>query len=153
MISPSNARSTLFLFLFPLLPPLSSEAQEGTTSTVSCASKPGARQHCPADTSAGVVLQRVTGNGPCVLGKSWSYDGEGIWVSDGCAAEFVVGQSTAGASTGAPAKPDPKVSHTRNLRVNVQVIDIHRAAQSSLFGFYVGGQTGTTISAAMSFLF
>jgi hypothetical protein len=42
---------------------------------------------------------------------------------------------------------------TRNVRVNTQVIEIDRSAQSSLFGFYVGGQKGTTVSAAFSFVF
>ena len=42
---------------------------------------------------------------------------------------------------------------TRNYRLNLQIVDIHRSAVSSLFGFYVGGQTGTTISAATSVYF
>ena len=63
---------------------------------VACASKPGERQHCPADTSKGVVLGRSTGEAPCLLGKTWGYDDKGIWVSDGCSGEFVVGQRRAG---------------------------------------------------------
>jgi hypothetical protein len=42
---------------------------------------------------------------------------------------------------------------TRNHRVNFQVIEVDRSPVSSLFGFYVGGQKGTTISIAMSVLF
>ena len=42
---------------------------------------------------------------------------------------------------------------TRNHRVNVQVIEVDRSPASSLFGFYVGGQKGTTVSAAMSVFF
>jgi hypothetical protein len=42
---------------------------------------------------------------------------------------------------------------SRNVRLNAQVIDIQRSAQSSLFGFYAGGQRGTTLSTAFSFLF
>ena len=63
--------------------------------TVVCVSKAGERQHCPADTSAGVALMHSTGTAPCLLGKSWGYDDAGIWVSDGCAGEFVVGKSSA----------------------------------------------------------
>ena len=57
-----------------------------------CASKPGERQHCPADTSKGVALARSQGEAACLLGKSWGYDDKGVWVSDGCSGEFVVGQ-------------------------------------------------------------
>lgn len=44
-------------------------------------------------------------------------------------------------------------AHTRKLRVNAQIIDIKKSAASSVFGFYVGGQTGTTYSVAASMLF
>lgn len=66
-------------------------APEGAVR-VPCASRAGERQHCPADTSQGVALARSTGQAPCLLGKSWGYDDRGVWVSDGCSAEFVVGQ-------------------------------------------------------------
>ncbi|MGH9334059.1 MAG: DUF3011 domain-containing protein [Vicinamibacteria bacterium] len=59
---------------------------------MACSSKPGERQHCRADTSKGVVLSSSSGDSPCLLGKSWGYDDRGIWVSDGCSGEFVVGQ-------------------------------------------------------------
>ncbi|HEU4624518.1 MAG TPA: DUF3011 domain-containing protein [Steroidobacteraceae bacterium] len=42
---------------------------------------------------------------------------------------------------------------TRKARVNAQIIDVTRSAVSSVFGFYVGGQTGTTYSVAASILF
>jgi len=61
--------------------------------TVTCASSPGERDHCAADTSAGVALVRSTGSAPCLLGKTWGYDDTGIWVSDGCGGEFVAGQA------------------------------------------------------------
>jgi Protein of unknown function (DUF3011) len=66
-----------------------SEPDAGTT-TVHCSSDDGLRRHCPADTSAGVTLSRSIGEGVCLLGKTWGYDDAGIWVTDGCAAEFVV---------------------------------------------------------------
>jgi Protein of unknown function (DUF3011) len=81
----------------------SAPATETSTSlqaaTVSCASKAGEREHCSADTSAGVALVRSTGTAPCLLGKSWGYDDTGIWVSDNCGGEFVLGQP---APPGAP---------------------------------------------------
>ncbi len=69
-----------------------------TPVTVTCASKPGERQHCPADTSKGVILAKSAGEAPCLLGKTWGYDDKGIWVSDGCSGEFVVGQAAAEAA-------------------------------------------------------
>jgi hypothetical protein len=61
--------------------------------TLTCASKLGERTSCAADTSAGVVLRQSTGEAPCLLGKTWGYDQTSVWVSDGCAGEFVTGRS------------------------------------------------------------
>jgi len=42
---------------------------------------------------------------------------------------------------------------TRDHRLNLQVIDVNRSPVSSTFGYYVGGQDGTTVSAAFSIFF
>jgi hypothetical protein len=76
------------------------------SASVSCSSQPGESQHCAADTSAGVALARSTGTAPCLLGKNWGYDDKGVWVSDGCGGEFVLGQ-TAPTGTVAPTQPAP----------------------------------------------
>jgi DUF3011 family protein len=60
---------------------------------ISCQSQPGERQHCAADTSSGVALLKSTGTAPCLLGKTWGYDDTGIWVSDGCSAEFLASRA------------------------------------------------------------
>jgi hypothetical protein len=65
---------------------------------VTCTSVAGERRHCPADTSAGVVLARSTGSAPCLLGKTWGYDDSGVWVEDGCGGEFLVGQAATAAA-------------------------------------------------------
>ena len=80
-------------------PPETQAASPGETqatgqSRISCASQPSERQHCTADTSAGVALVNASGAAPCLLGKTWGYDDTGIWVSDGCGGEFVAGQTT-----------------------------------------------------------
>jgi len=59
-------------------------------ATVSCTSGVDERQHCPADTSAGVLLVRETGEAACLLGRTWGYDGTGVWVTEGCGGEFLV---------------------------------------------------------------
>src|SRR5262245_26798618 len=61
---------------------------------VTCESTPGTREHCAADTSSGVVLARSFGSAACLLGKTWGYDDTGIFVSEGCSGEFVVGEGT-----------------------------------------------------------
>ena len=90
-----------------------SAAQDAATPqlpTVVCASKPGERTQCPADTSAGVVLLRSTGEAPCLLGKTWGYDQTSVWVADGCSAEFGTGT----VSEPQPSKPKP-LSHIPNV--------------------------------------
>jgi len=42
---------------------------------------------------------------------------------------------------------------SRNHRLNVQVIDVHHSPVSSAFGYYVGGQTGTTVATSFSVFF
>ncbi len=66
---------------------------------VTCTSA-GERVECAADTTNGVSLGTVTGPAPCLLGKTWGYTSGAIWVTEGCAAEFVLGAP----STAAPAK-------------------------------------------------
>ncbi len=81
------------------------------------------RTHCPADTSAGVLLVASKGSSECLLGKTWGYDDEGIWVSGGCSAEFRAGttpqapENEGGSSTEAQALddavvPDPTLQTT-----------------------------------------
>src|SRR5215813_3062254 len=68
-------------------------------TTVTCSSREGERQNCPADTSAGIALQRSLGPGECLLGKTWGYDDKNVWVSDGCSGEFLLGQTAQGPTT------------------------------------------------------
>jgi hypothetical protein len=79
-------------------------------ATVTCSSSAGEREHCAADTSAGVALVRSNGTAPCLLGKTWGYDDTGIWVSDGCSGEFVAGE----AATSQTEKKKP-FEHIPNL--------------------------------------
>jgi len=85
---------------------------------VTCASPDGQRQVCPADTSRGVVLQQSTGTGSCLLGKTWGYDGTGIWVTDGCGGLFVVGQVVAtSAAEGDTKKASPEYIPNLGFRI------------------------------------
>jgi hypothetical protein len=85
---------------------LRSEAPTGPAglplTTVTCVSLAGERQLCAAYTDGGVLLLRSTGAGACLLGRSWGYDAQGVWVTESCGGEFAVAQR--------PAAPPPPVA-------------------------------------------
>ena len=89
-------------------PPQTSAPQQRAAVTISCASKVGERQECAADTSRGVVLARSYGDAACLLGKTWGYDNNGVWVADGCSADFLVGPNTVAAPAAPPEKKAPR---------------------------------------------
>jgi hypothetical protein len=73
------------------------------SSVVSCVSKGKERQACPADTRAGIVMLRPTGEAACLLGRNWGYDDQGVWVSEGCGGDFATGSTSRAAALEAPA--------------------------------------------------
>ena len=64
-----------------------------STDVVQCQSSGDERQHCPANTASGVILQNSTGSAACLLGKTWGYDDKGVWVKDGCSGDFLLDQA------------------------------------------------------------
>lgn len=63
----------------------------GSSGTIRCESQDKHNRRCPADTRYGVSLARQLSDTPCVQGRTWGWDRNGIWVDDGCRAEFVLG--------------------------------------------------------------
>ncbi|MFT3896307.1 MAG: DUF3011 domain-containing protein [Thermomonas sp.] len=59
--------------------------------TFRCESHDRKRTHCAADTRYGVDIVRRISDAPCVQGRTWGWDGYGVWVDDGCRADFAVG--------------------------------------------------------------
>jgi hypothetical protein len=57
-----------------------------------CESVNNTKHWCSTNTRLGVNLSRQLSDNKCVLGDSWGYDKNGIWVSKGCRAEFSVGR-------------------------------------------------------------
>jgi hypothetical protein len=53
-----------------------------------CSSDDGRRAYCDADTRGGVRLVRQVSGSPCQQGSTWGYDSRGVWVDQGCRAEF-----------------------------------------------------------------
>jgi hypothetical protein len=65
-----------------------------------CESSPVGRKRCPVSTHGGVRLVRQLSRNDCIEHSTWGYDSGSVWVSQGCRAEFQVGTSRVGASTG-----------------------------------------------------
>src|SRR5689334_1422014 len=58
---------------------------------VRCESHDFNRNECMADTRSGVSLVNQTSDTTCVEGRNWGYGRGHIWVDDGCAGEFRIG--------------------------------------------------------------
>lgn len=64
---------------------------DGNAQVVRCESNDGRPRLCPVTTRGGVRLVRQLSRTPCIEGRTWGRDRAGIWVSNGCRAEFEVG--------------------------------------------------------------
>jgi hypothetical protein len=100
---------------------------ESSTSLlpVKCASDPGERKHCAANTSSGILMKRSTGTASCLLGKTWGYDDAGVWVQNGCSGEFLVTapappvqEEIAGAQDATPAPQDDNAKIASSSQIN-----------------------------------
>ncbi len=61
-----------------------------------CESRDDRTRRCPADTRGGVRMTRQLSNTPCIRGRTWDADRNGVWVTEGCRAEFIAGQGSGG---------------------------------------------------------
>ncbi|HUL34925.1 MAG TPA: DUF3011 domain-containing protein [Candidatus Eisenbacteria bacterium] len=59
---------------------------------ISCAAPAAQAIYCAPLPSANAELVRQTGEARCVEGKNWGVDPRGLWLANGCAADFVVRQ-------------------------------------------------------------
>jgi predicted porin len=87
---------------------LSTTAQQNSTqvnvsSVVTCVSTGDQRQHCSANTNAGIVMLRQSSETSCLLGRNWGYDAQGVWVSEGCGGAFATGSTSRSATIPAEA--------------------------------------------------
>jgi hypothetical protein len=83
------ALSSLAIAGLLALSPGRAEAQ----NIITCESRGHDRAYCSADTRGGVRLVRQLSEARCVSGRSWGSDRGGIWVTNGCRAQFAVGSS------------------------------------------------------------
>lgn len=57
---------------------------------ITCQSQNGRYRFCEVNTRGGVKFIRQISNAECRQGSTWGYDRNGIWVDQGCSAEFSV---------------------------------------------------------------
>lgn len=60
-------------------------------TVVRCESTNGQRKYCRASTAGGVALRYQYSSEGCWKDDTWGYDGGGIWVTNGCRADFTLG--------------------------------------------------------------
>ena len=65
-------------------------ATANAQNVVTCESYGGRRQTCRVDTRGEVRLVRRLSDASCVRGRSWGVTNGGVWVDDGCRAQFAV---------------------------------------------------------------
>lgn len=57
---------------------------------LTCSADGNRRQVCQADVRNEVILVRQLSRAPCHLNSSWGYNRRGVWVDNGCRAEFEI---------------------------------------------------------------
>lgn len=70
---------------------ISANAGRGDTQVVRCESNDGRQEHCPVNTRGGVRVARQISRAACIEGHNWRFDRNGIWVKEGCRADFEIG--------------------------------------------------------------
>jgi len=58
--------------------------------TLVCESNGSQRSYCRADARFGVELTRELSRNRCVANRTWGSDARGVWVSNGCRADFAM---------------------------------------------------------------
>src|SRR5262245_58935295 len=72
-----------------LLLPAAAHADRG----VRCESYNRGYNYCHVRTRNRVQIDRQVSDSPCILGRTWGYDWNGVWVAKGCRADFSVAGS------------------------------------------------------------
>ena len=80
------------------------------TQTITCSSNNGKRNWCDIGGARDAQLVRQISGSPCVRGSTWGIDGRGLWVDNGCRADFAVGGNGGGGGSGyRPPPPPPQI--------------------------------------------
>ena len=62
--------------------------------TISCSSNNYRYQYCGAHTDGYARLLNQQSRAACIRGRTWGFDNGGVWVNNGCSAQFEVGGSS-----------------------------------------------------------
>ena len=73
--------------------------QQGFANQLECRSNNNRYQRCSANTQGRVEMLRQFSSTSCVQGRSWGYDGNSIWVDNGCQARFGYGYGNVSGDT------------------------------------------------------
>jgi len=65
----------------------------GHSRTVRCESSNSRRTTCRVNTQGGVQIAHQLSRTDCLEGRTWGANSNGIWVSNGCRADFAIGSS------------------------------------------------------------
>jgi hypothetical protein len=82
----------------------------GQQGRITCASDNGRRNWCDIGRARDAQIVRQISGSACIQGQTWGVDGRGLWVDNGCRAEFVIGR--------APGPPQPPPGQTINCSSN-----------------------------------
>src|SRR5262245_16252586 len=61
------------------------------SEVILCKPEEGRTRQCSAETNGNVKLLRQLSDSACTEGQTWGYSRNGVWVTQGCRAEFAVG--------------------------------------------------------------
>jgi hypothetical protein len=110
MPRPAAATLGLVLSLVATLGALLHSRPVAAAATIRCESVDFRDNYCAAETGGGVRMSRQISRAPCRQGSSWGYDRHGIWVTEGCGAEFELRAPRD--EGGAGNSRDPSVVHS-----------------------------------------
>jgi hypothetical protein len=86
-----KTKSNLLLLSFGIAACMAALPSKALADRVVCESEHDHKRFCEMDTRGGVHVYRNLSKTDCVEGVNWGGDSRGVWVKDGCRAEFVSG--------------------------------------------------------------
>ena len=92
----------------------------GYGGTFRCESRDNRTQRCGGGGQGRARLVRQLSDAPCIQGRTWGSDGNGVWVSNGCRGEFQwTGAGGSGGGYGQTVRCESKDDRTRRCDVRV----------------------------------
>jgi len=84
----------------------------GGQTTITCSSNDGKRNYCGKYYPNQVSLSKQISGSPCIQGRTWGVDGNGLWVDQGCRANFLISGNPGGGGPGGPGWWNPNPGDT-----------------------------------------